>query len=164
MIESILDYLKNHKIGDFDCGNKSLNDYLTKYAHQNELKNLSRTYLFIDNNEVIGYITLCNAQMDFNELPDKIVNKIPKYPIPCVRIARLAVDKKHQQNGIGKQLLSFGFKKVLLISNSVGVKLIVVDAKPESKTFYEKYGFISLPKNNLTYFLPIETILQAVLQ
>ena len=164
MIKSILDYLKEHKIGDFDCGNKSLNDYLTKYAHQNELKNLSRTYLYVNEEHVVGYITLCNAQLDFNELPDKIANKMPKYPIPCVRIARLAVDKRFQHTGIGKQLLSFSFKKILLVSNNVGVKLIVVDAKPESETFYKKYGFVSLPMNNLTYFLPIETILQAVLE
>ena len=164
IIQSILEYLKDHKIGNFDCNNKSLNDYLTKYAHQNELKNLSRTYLCVEDEKVIGYITLCNAQMDFNELPSQFTNKIPKYPIPCVRIARLAVDKEHQHRGIGKQLLSYGFKKILIVSNNVGIKLVVVDVKDESKSFYEQYGFLPLPKNNSTYFLPIETILKSVLE
>ena len=38
----------------------------------------------------------------------------------------------------------------------------VVDAKENSKEFYEHYGFIKFNQKDLCYFIPIETIRMAL--
>ena len=162
MIIKPINDIKSSLFKKFDCGNETLNEYLQKYAKQNEKNHLSRTYILEDEECILGYVTLCNTQIDAKEMPPNY-SKLPKYPIPGVKIARLAVDVKHQRNHIGKALLTFAFKQIILVSASVGIKVIVVDAKEKSRQFYEKYGFISLPNNNLTYILPIETVLKALL-
>ena len=100
--------------------------------------------------------------MKFENFPNPAKEALPKYPIPCIRIARLAVAKKHQNKGYGKELLRQAFLKIVAVSFTVGVKLVLVDAKETSKTFYEKYGFKPLIGSTLTYYLPVETILEAI--
>lgn len=147
----------------FDCGNNELNFYLEKFASVNDFSNISKTFVSIIDKRVVGFVTLCTASLEFKELP-KNYNNLPKYPIPAIRIARLAVDKAYQGKGIGKSLLGFAFKKIILASLNVGIKLVVVDAKEEAKTFYEHFGFVSLPQNKQTYILPIEQIVQAAIE
>ena len=147
----------------FDCGNNELNFYLEKFATVNDFSNISKTFVSIIDKRVVGFVTLCTASLEFKELP-KNYNNLPKYPIPAIRIARLAVDKAYQGKGIGKSLLGFAFKKIILASLNVGIKLVVVDAKEEAKTFYEHFGFVSLPQNKQTYILPIEQIVQAAIE
>ena len=87
---------------------------------------------------------------------------MPKYPIPALRIARLAVGKDLQGKGIGKWLLTQAFIKIVHVAEITGLYLIIVDAKETSKSFYEHYGFINFKDKELSYFLPVETVRKAM--
>lgn len=150
------------EINCFDCGVKELNNYFINYAKQNENNNIGRTFVLKDNGRILGFYTLCTSSIAQNELPTKYQKLLPKYPIPCIRLARLAVDKHHQNNFYGHILLKDAFTKILVISKKVGISFVLVDAKPTSKKFYLKFGFISIPKNELTMILPLETIILAL--
>jgi GNAT superfamily N-acetyltransferase len=55
------------------------------------------------------------------------VNKKKPYEdLPVLRISRLAVDKNHQNKGIGKKLLKFAFNKALELKDNFGCIGIVV--------------------------------------
>lgn len=143
----------------FDCGIEVLNDFLSRYALKNDSLGIGKTFVAVNSeNEICGYFTLATAQIAFENVPENYQTKLPKYPIPAIRIARLAVNKKLQGQGIGKFLLSEAFKKIVAVSEIVGLKFIIVDAKETSKTFYEQYGFIKLNNQNLGYFISIETV------
>lgn len=58
-----------------------------------------------------------------------------------LRLARLAVDESARGRGIGKSLLRFVIRAAQEMAERVGCVGVVVDAKPESKTFYEGLGF-----------------------
>ncbi|WP_457561235.1 GNAT family N-acetyltransferase [Caminibacter sp.] len=132
---------KFHDKEKFDCGNLTLNEFLKKYAYQNQHRYLiGVTYVIHIDNEIIGYITLSASSIK----KTNINSKKPYKDIPALRIARLAVDEKHQNKGIGKKLLKFAINKALELKESYGCVGIVVDAKEEAKKFYEKYGFIEI--------------------
>ena len=152
-IESILSFETNYAFKHFDCGDESLNKYLKTFAYLNDTSNLSKTFIAHDSDTIIGFVTLCNAQIEFKEMP--------KYPVPAVKIAGLAVDTKYQSKGYGKELLLFTFKKIIQVSLSIGVKAVIVDAKEQSKMFYEKYGFIKIIGN--TYIMLLDTLLDGLL-
>jgi GNAT superfamily N-acetyltransferase len=69
-------------------------------------------------------------------------NELPRYPIPVLGLARLAVDKSAQSMGLGAQLLRFVLKLALNLAGDVGCAGVVVDAKPGAVDFYAKYGFV----------------------
>jgi ribosomal protein S18 acetylase RimI-like enzyme len=146
----------------FDCGIPELNDYLQKYARQNQTKGIAKTIVALtDNSEtsIAGYYAISMAELQNESLPESDRKKLPRYPIPAVRLAKLAVDRSFQGQGIGKELLIHALHRAVTLSQEIGVFAVLVDATNEAaKTFYLKYGFTSLPEQPLTLFLPIATI------
>ena len=154
--------ISKESIASFDCGNEALNVFFQKYALQNDKKNIGQTFVCMDETDAVGYYTLSNAQIAFAELSKQLAKGLPKYPIPCIRIARLAVDKKCQRDGKGSLLLRDALLRIVNLSNQTGIFFVIVDAKESSKSFYEHYGSIKLNDAELTYVLPVETVKKAM--
>lgn len=136
------------KLKKFDCGTEVLNEFLSRYS--------------LKNDDIVGYFTLATEQVVFEDIPDEYRGKLPKYPIPSLRIARLAVDKDLHGKGIGKWLLAQVFIKIVHVAEITGLYFIIVDAKETSKSFYEHYGFIKFKDKDLSYFLTVETVRKAM--
>jgi len=143
----------------FDCGVPALNDYLRKYARQNHDRNIGKTFVAVENGKVFGFYTAVASEVDVQTIPPTHSKHLPRYPVPVMRIGRLAVDKHQQGRGIGEELLWDALGKAHRLSREVGIYAVAVDAKDEMAVrFYNKYGFIPLSKNPRTLFLPIKTI------
>lgn len=151
---------ENFRREDFDCGEERLNVYLHRYARQNHEKNIARTFVAVDDKRrVLGYYSLASASIEFESLPAGHARRLPRYPIPAVRIARLAVDRSMQGKGLGARLLVDALRRILMVSAEVGVHAILVDAKNDkAREFYRRYGFIELRDEPMTLFLPLETV------
>ncbi len=144
----------------FSCGVVALDDYFKQFAKGNHIKNIGKTFVLLGkDNVVIGYYTISMGSVDFSSLPEEFCARLPKYPIPVARIARLAVNVKNQGQGWGKFLLVDAFRHIRDAASLVAAFGIVVDAKDEkAKTFYMRFGFRSFVDNNLCLILPISTI------
>ena len=147
----------------FDCGNPILNDYFKFYAFKNDQLSIGKTFVALNElDTVTGYMTMANAQIETDFLPETLRAKLPRYPIPAFRIAKLAVDLRYQGSGVGSWLLRSALEKALSVSASVGIYAVIVDAIDEkAKSFYVKYGFVAFSEYPLTLFLPITTIASA---
>jgi ribosomal protein S18 acetylase RimI-like enzyme len=137
-----------------------LNDYLAKYAKQDVKRKASAVFVLVDRAEpkrVIGFYTLCASSLALAELPDEITRKLPRYPeIPAILVGRLARDVNHP--GVGALLLSDAITRCVRVASEIAASLIVVDSKGDAATsFYEKFGFISLPKLPDRMFLSMQT-------
>lgn len=152
----------NHDRQNFSCGSATLDKYLKTQASQDIKKNVGVTYILTPTGSlnVIGYYTLSTISIDVSKLPDETVKKLPKYPLlPGILLGRLAVDSNHQNKKIGTYLLIDALKRSLLISDQIGINVVIVDAKDDKAAkFYRHFGFIAFPSNNLKLFLPINTI------
>jgi predicted N-acetyltransferase YhbS len=152
----------SHLIADFDCGVESLNDWLRKRAWKNQASNVSRTYVVCKEKNIIGYYCLSSAAIDREDMPKSQQRNMPD-PIPAVLIGRLAVDLKYKGRGIGAGLLQDALVRIVTASQTVGIAYILVRALDvEAKRFYEKYGFVAIPEETLTLFLPVATALAAL--
>ena len=80
-------------------------------------------------------------------------------PIPGAKLLGcLAVDERHQRKGIGPALLREAMQRTLEISQSAGVRALMVHAIDDEAVFYLRYGFVTFPADSRTMFLPIETL------
>ncbi len=154
---------KSSLLKSFDCGQPGLNKYLSSYAKQNEEIGYGRTFVLLEEEAIVGYYTLATAQISFEEMPENLTKRLPHYPAPAIRIARLAVSKDKQSQGYGSQLLKTAFKRILLASISAGIAFVLVDAKESAVGFYKRFGFIQIPNTENTFILPIATIMQAAI-
>ena len=101
--------------------------------------------------------------MDHEEAPDLIRKGMPKYRIPVVVLARLAVDQRfrppHMTVHLGTGLLKDAFIRAARAASNVGMKAMMVNAIDDAaRGFYEKYGFAQSPTDPLQLFLPMSVI------
>ena len=70
--------------------------------------------------------------------------RLPRYPVPVLRLARLAVDERAKGRGVGSILVRAILVLAQQLADDVGCVGVVVDAKHEAVPFYEKLGFLPL--------------------
>lgn len=148
-----------HDRASFCCGEPALDDYLHKYALQQSAKGLSSVFVLVDDarpNEILGFYTLSAAQIDAMQLSDTERKKLPRYPVPCFRMGRLARSRAHQGLGIGELLMGLAVDRCRSARAHVGAYALVVDAKNDkAKAFYQHYGFTACQDSPLTLYLPL---------
>jgi predicted GNAT family N-acyltransferase len=151
---------QSHHRKGFNSGKPELDDYLQRFARQNDEKNIARTFVAItEAGDVLGYYSLSTASISFATLTEDLQKALPAYPVPAALIARLAVDRSMKGQGLGAGLLIDALHRIVRAAEEIAVKVIMVDAKDhEARSFYQHYGFIELPEQPLKLFLPIETV------
>lgn len=158
---------KSHDRESFDCGNEALNSFLKHTARQHAERGISKTFVLVeedaaDPKTILGFFSLNICQIKSEALPPVEAKRFPR-DISGIKLGRMAVSKGIQRQGIGKTLLVAAMGKVLEIFETAGGIGLFVDAKdPEGKRYYEQFGFVSLPSNELQLFLPLKTIQEAL--
>ncbi|MCX6893002.1 MAG: GNAT family N-acetyltransferase [Verrucomicrobia bacterium] len=158
---------KTHDRDGFDCGSEPLNLFLKQTARQHAERGISRTFVLVDEaatppKPIVGFFSLNICQIKAESLTPQEAKKLPR-DVAGVRLGRLAVAKTYQRQGIGKTLLVAAMGKFIEIFNSAGGIGLFVDAKDQdAKRYYEQFGFVSLPSNELELFLPVRTIHEAL--
>lgn len=148
-----------HDRAGFDCGVAELNEYLRRFAGQHRRLGISSTYVLIDSAEpglILGYYTLSAAEMDVARLPEADRKRLPRFPVPCYRMGRLACRSDRKGLGLGRLLVACAVDRCLQARKQIQAYALLVDAKnAEAKAFYEHYGFTPLIDRPLTLYLPL---------
>jgi GNAT superfamily N-acetyltransferase len=126
----------------FQSGDEALDRFFHRYAGQNQFRHhIGVTYVAVDAGRVLGFAAVAPRHIEIENLPERERRKLPRYPVPVLGLARLAVDGAARGLGVGAQLLRFVLELALDMAGRVGCAGVVVDAKPGAVEFYAKYGF-----------------------
>ncbi|OEU84237.1 MAG: GNAT family acetyltransferase [Desulfobacterales bacterium S5133MH4] len=129
----------------FRSGNADLDRFFVRYAGQNQFRHhIGATYVALEDCLIKGFVTVSASHIEIDQLPAFRKKRLPRYPLPVLRLARLAVDDSARGRGIGSLLLRAVFSLASEMGKKVGCVGVVVDAKPHAISFYERYGFIRL--------------------
>ena len=152
----------HHNRAAFSCGNEQLDRYLHSVATQDKKKNIAIPYVIFDRDcqNIIGYYTLSMSGIDLEQLPEKIVKKLPKYPIVGVTlIGRLAVSSDYKGSGWGKLLIMDALHRSLAASKATASFAVVVDAiDDEAVRFYQRFDFQPFPDSSTKLFRTMTNI------
>jgi len=154
---------KAHEIAGFDCGKTPLNDFLIKYALQNQASGGARTYVLARGIRVIGYYSLAPASIAPEDAPTRVMKGQGRYPVPVILMARFAVDSREQGKGLGKALFRDALRRALNGAETIGGRAFLVHAKDEeAQAFYLKFGMEESPTNPLHLMLLFKDIRQSL--
>lgn len=129
----------------FHSGDPDLDRFFHRFAGQNQFRHyVGVTYVAVDEGRVLGFATLAPGHIEIEDLPAATRRKLPRYPLPVLRLARLAVDQDARGQGLGRRLLRFVLELAVQMANDYGCIGVCVDAKPDAVEFYERYGFVSI--------------------
>lgn len=126
----------------FCSGNLDLDRFFVRFAGQNQFRHhIGTTYVAVDEDVVLAFATVAPGQVEITDLPESLRVRFPRYPLPVLRLARLAVDRQAQGRGLGSLLLVTVFELAHEMARTVGCTGVVVDAKGGAVAFYERLGF-----------------------
>lgn len=140
----------------FDSGEPSLDQYLRKRALANHVQGASRCFVTCRDGQVVGYYALASASIQHHETSGKIRRNMPD-PVPVILLSRLAVDRKEQGSGLGKNLLRDAILRSIDASEIIGVRALLVHALNDTaRTFYARFDFEPSPTDPLHLLLLIK--------
>jgi GNAT superfamily N-acetyltransferase len=126
-------------------GDVDLDRFFHTFAGQNQFRHhLGVTYVAVKEGQVLGFTTVAAAHVEIEDLPPVARRRLPHYPLPVLRLARLGVDQSAQGQGLGLQLLRFVLRLALRMADEYGCVGVIVDAKRDAEAFYAKYGFAAV--------------------
>lgn len=156
----------------FQSGDEQLDLFFRRYAGQNQFRHhIGTTYIALESETILGFATVTVGHVEIENIPSSVRKKLPEYPLPILRLARLAVDRNAQGKGVGEHLMRTVFSVAIELREKLGCVGVVVDAKPGAGNYYSRYGFVDLeviegaledrptPK---PMFLPLSAIMQAI--
>ena len=148
-----------HSIEGFDCGREELNRYLLRYAWANQQAGAAQTYVGLAGNAIVGYHTLAVGQVSREEAPARLTKGLARHPVPILLLARLAVDRRWQGQGVGKALLKDAMQRTLQAADIAGIRAFAVHAKDnEAPSFYQKFDFIPSPTDPMHLFVLLKDV------
>lgn len=148
---------KRHDRARFACGESKLDVYLQKQAAQHHRDGIATTHVLVDDADptsILGYYTLSAAQLLLTDLHEADRRRLPGYPVPAVRMGRLAVASNEQGKGYGEVLLANAVQRCLGLRAQLGIRVLLVDALHDKAAgFYLVYGFQPVANQAQTLYL-----------
>jgi GNAT superfamily N-acetyltransferase len=151
-----------HDRARFTCGQADLDEFLKRFAMQQMRKDLTVVWVLVDSerpSEILGFYSLSAAQIEISSLQESERKALPRYPLPCFRMGRLACSSEHQGRGIGRVLIGLAVSRCVEAKMHVAAFALIVDAKDENaKTFYSRYGFAQMIDSPMSLYLPLAAL------
>ncbi len=146
-------------MASFDCGHVALNEFLQRYALVNQKSNSSQTYVSCNAGHVAGFYSLTVGSVAPSHSAPRMLKGIPQHPVPVMILARLAIDQKHQRQGLGKALLKNALLRTVQAADIAGIRALLIHAKDEeARSWYRHWEFEESPTDPYHLFLLVKDI------
>ena len=145
----------SHRLERFDSGNPAIDKWFRERSMQASLSNSAKTFVLIHDDSVIAFYSLTVGEIVNAEASARLKAGMSNLSIPVLLLARMAVRKDYQGQGLGKGLLRDAILRTFAISQNAGVRALTTHPVDESaRQFYLKFGFSENPhRPNELYLL-----------
>jgi len=155
-----------HHLDGFDSGVRDLDTWLLRRARPNEVSGASRTYVACADgpagSRVVGYYALATGAVAQAMATGRVRRSMPE-PIPVMVLARLAVDRGHQGQGLGSALLRDALLRTLAAASIAGIRAVLLHTiSDDDRRFYEHEGFASSPIDAMTMMVTLADLRRAL--
>lgn len=152
----------SHDLTAFSCGNLKLDTWLRDHAVLAAGQG-TRTFAVVDNEDVVvGYFAITPHLIDRPDAPMWIAPGGPRR-IPAVLLAKLALDRNLQGQGLGAELLVRALGTIVEAARVAGGKVVIVDAIDQTAAaFYRHHDFEPLPNRDDRLMMKLSTAARAL--
>jgi GNAT superfamily N-acetyltransferase len=141
----------------FDCGQPALNQFLQRYALLNQRANSAQSYVCVQGETVVGYYSLVVGSVEHLAAPTRVSKGLARHPVPVMLLGRLAVDRAHQGQGLGKALLKDALLRTSQAAEIAGIRCLLVHAKDmAARRWYERWDFDASPTDPYHLYLMLK--------
>lgn len=144
----------------FDCGKEPLDRFLKRYALISQKAGSAQTYVACrGDRRIAGYYSLAVGAVEHAEAPQRVSKGLARHAVPVMLLARLAVDRQAQGQGLGKALLKDALLRTADAAQIAGIRALLVHAKDdEARAWYERFDFEPSPTDPWHLFLLLKDL------
>jgi GNAT superfamily N-acetyltransferase len=161
-----------HDVRSFDAGDNDQTVYLRQFALRNMQLRLNRSFVLPcrlpsddksqkrgKKDQIAAYYTLANLSV--RDLPS--ADRLPRYPIPVILLARLAVACRYQGQGLGTRVLVHALRhaaRVATADEALPARGVVLGVADEAAArFYAQFDFFEpFPDDSRRLFVSLSSI------
>ena len=157
----IVEPLVGQDVATFECGHGELDNWLQKHA-VGAVGQGTRTYLLMARKVVVGYFAIAPHYLARDDAPKRLGRGAPDR-IPAILLAKLALDRSRQGQGLGAELLLAALGVIVGAARAAGGRVVVVDAIDDgAAAFYRHHDFTPLPGDPRRLVLKISSAAKAL--
>jgi len=147
-----------HELAAFDSGVPSLDDRLKRRARANQSGGATRTFVVAEAQSRHRLLRCCLRR----DRRRQCVRQVPAQyagPIPVALLARLAIDRAWQGQGLGRALFRDCAARIVHAADTLGIRGIIVHAISEqAKPFYLAIGFEPSPLDPMLLMVTLSDV------
>ncbi|MDN5754091.1 MAG: GNAT family N-acetyltransferase [Nitrosospira sp.] len=153
----------HHQIETFDSGVASLDDWLKRRAAQNQASGATRTFVTCEEDRrVIAYYALASSAVAPAAASGRFRRNMPD-PVPVVVLARLAITRSRQRQGLGRAMFQDAVRRVIHAAEAIGIRGLLVHAlSEEANAFYLNLGLDPSPLEPMTLMATVADLRAAL--
>ena len=159
----------SHDRAAFSCGTARLDNFLKRTARKHQTGDFTRVWVATNSERttIFAYYALNAHSLRGDDLPARLTRNAPPHgEIPAVYLSMVAVDRRYQNQGLGRVLLWNALNRVKAAADQIGLKAVILDVIEDGgaeitekrRAFYERIGFQSMPSRPLRMFISIDTV------
>ncbi|NVN90099.1 MAG: GNAT family N-acetyltransferase [Desulfuromonadales bacterium] len=163
--ESVRKIEISDSVASFDCGHPALNQFLQRFAVVNQKANSAQTYVCCEcgTTLVAGFYSLVVGSVEPSAASIRAAKGLAQHPVPVMILARLAIDQKHQNAGLGRVLLKDALLRTVQAAGIAGIGAVLVHAKDDAaRAWYLHWGFEPSPTDPYHLFLIMKDLVKLV--
>lgn len=146
-------------VAGFESGYPALDQFLKKHAVTNIRANSAQTYVCCCDNRVVGFYSLAVGSVAPDGVPPRVMQGLARHDVPVMLLARLAVDIKHRERGLGRALLKDALLRTVQAADIAGIRCLLVHAKDErARSWYSQFDFDVSPTDPYHLMLLLKDI------
>lgn len=153
-----------HETAEFESGAEELDVWLRQWALVNHRSGNARVFVATRGSRVVGYYALATGGVEKEKVPEKVKKGGVPEQVPCLLLARLAVDRNEQASGMGRALLADALRRAVRVSTEIGVRAMLIHARDDTAlAFYLHHAeFSPSPTDPLHLFLNMKHVRQLI--
>ena len=154
---------KSDDTREFGSGARDLDDWLRRHAWERQRANSAVTYVIEDGGKILGYYVVAAAGVSEIRVDENFGHQ-RSAEIPCVLLARLAVDRSAQGQGVGAALFADAVTRAATAAESPSAAALLIHCRDdEAKEYYLRHAELEeSPVDTLQLVLPLARARQAL--
>lgn len=148
---------------EFTSGATELDEWFHRYSWQNQRAGNAVTYVSMLDGRPLGYYAIAAASVDREQTPHDFSRGRPQ-PIPCVLLARLAVDVHAQGQQLGASLFRDALVRSASVSQQLGAACLLIHCRDDNaRAFYlHLVDAFASPVDPMHLVIPLAQVAQAL--
>ena len=123
----------------FKCSDPYFEEYLKFHAYDEDAKKISKTWGFMCERDMLGYVTIAMSHME--QGMHETLKMDAHGNVPAMLVGYLATRRDYERVGMGSCMMAWVMKRATRYSKGIGCRVVMLNPQDRRRRFLHKTRF-----------------------